>query len=53
MEGNQNQPQQGNQNERAMAILSHILGFLTGFIAPLIIYLVLNGQQYAKGGIHP
>lgn len=48
MENNQNEKQTVNQNERTMAILAHILGFFTGFIAPLILYLVLNEQPFAK-----
>lgn len=48
MEMNQNETKSGNQNERTMAILAHILGLFTSFVAPLIFYLVLNEQPYAK-----
>lgn len=33
-------------DEKTMAILSHILALLTGFIAPLIIYLVKKDSPY-------
>ncbi|MBW6516687.1 MAG: DUF4870 domain-containing protein [Candidatus Cloacimonetes bacterium] len=39
---------ESNQNQRTMALLAHLLGLFTGFIAPLILYLVLNDQPYAK-----
>jgi len=45
---NQNGQKTGNQSERTMGILAHILGFFTGFIAPLIFFLILNDQPYAK-----
>jgi uncharacterized protein len=33
-------------DERTMAILTHILSLPTGFIAPLVIYLVKNDSAY-------
>jgi uncharacterized Tic20 family protein len=33
-------------DEKTMAILSHILALLTGFIAPLVIYLVKKDSPY-------
>lgn len=33
------------QDERMMAMLSHILGIFTGFIGPLVIYLIRKDQS--------
>jgi len=37
-----------NSEERTMALLAHLLGIVTGFLGPLIIFLVVTDKPYAK-----
>jgi uncharacterized protein len=37
------------ENQKGMAVLSHVLGLITGFLGPLILYLVLeDSKSFAK-----
>ncbi len=39
----------GGTDERTLAILTHVLGIFTGFLGPLVVYLVARpDQRYAK-----
>ena len=38
----------GATDERTLAMLAHLLGIVTGFIAALIIWLTAEGKPYAK-----
>lgn len=35
-----------NQNDKLLAVLSHILGLFTGFLGALVIYLVADQENY-------
>lgn len=37
-----------NSNDKNMAILCHVLGIITGFLAPLIFYFVFEKSEYVK-----
>ncbi len=39
---------QNNQDGITEAVLAHILGLLTGFLVPLILYLVIKDKPFAK-----
>ena len=38
----------GVSQERTLALLAHLLGIVAGWVAPLIIYLVVNNDAYTK-----
>jgi uncharacterized protein len=39
----------GPEDQRTLAVLAHVLGIFTGFLGPLVLYLVAKpGQPYAK-----
>jgi uncharacterized Tic20 family protein len=37
----------GSSDDNNMAILAHVLGIFTGFVGPLVIYLVTKDKPYA------
>ena len=43
---------ENNAEERNLAMLSHLLGLFTGFIGPLIIFLVAKENQKFLKQIH-
>jgi uncharacterized Tic20 family protein len=42
------EPQAFNPDEKSLALLAHILGFFTGWLGPLILYLTSNEKPFAK-----
>ncbi len=41
-------PPVGAGDEKSLALLAHILGLVTGWLGPLIIYLTANEKPFAK-----
>ena len=39
-----------SQEDKTLAMVSHLLGFFTSFIGPLIIYLVKNDSDFYREG---
>ncbi len=47
-QGSSSQQSQHNQDGTTEAVLAHILGLLTGFLVPLILFLVIKDKPFAK-----